>query len=183
MQLALLALLAVAPAQTEIASSHPSDRGGEGGGYAWPFAPKCSARPWSRGSSTARHRDIAWRSSPTWAPRPKSAGASARSAAAVACGSSCWSATPSTTWTGSRKCGPVGADALRPGPRERALGLHSDPLDRRLVRQAEAASDEQPRLQWAVGRLTAREPAELRGMIDKIVAYERSTDFGPGGGS
>ena len=31
----------------------------------------------------------------------------------------------------------------------------------------------------AVGRLTADTPAELAGMVGKILAYERSVDFGP----
>jgi hypothetical protein len=45
--------------------------------------------------------------------------------------------------------------------------------------QPDEATDEDPRPQWAIGRLTADSPDELRRMIAKIVAYERSEDFGP----
>lgn len=45
--------------------------------------------------------------------------------------------------------------------------------------QPEEASDESPRPQWAIGRLAADTPDELRQMVAKILAYERSTDFGP----
>ena len=40
-------------------------------------------------------------------------------------------------------------------------------------------SDEDPRPGLAIGRLTADTPDELRQMVAKILAYERSTDFGP----
>ena len=45
--------------------------------------------------------------------------------------------------------------------------------------QPETGDDENPRPELAVGRLTADSPEELRQMIDKIIAYEQSTDFGP----
>jgi hypothetical protein len=40
-------------------------------------------------------------------------------------------------------------------------------------------SDTQPRPELAVGRLTAASPQQLRGIVAKILAYERSRDFGP----
>jgi hypothetical protein len=40
-------------------------------------------------------------------------------------------------------------------------------------------SDDAPRPELAVGRLTADSPQQLRQIVDKILAYEQSTDFGP----
>lgn len=45
--------------------------------------------------------------------------------------------------------------------------------------QPETVDDENPRPEFAVGRLTADSPEELRQMVDKILAYEQSNDFGP----
>ena len=39
--------------------------------------------------------------------------------------------------------------------------------------------DTEPKPQWAVGRLTAASPEQLRQIVAKILAYERSRDFGP----
>ena len=39
--------------------------------------------------------------------------------------------------------------------------------------------DTQPRPELAVGRLTAASPEQLRQIVAKILAYERSRDFGP----
>ena len=47
--------------------------------------------------------------------------------------------------------------------------------------QGEEASDQRPAPTLAVGRLTAENPAELRGLVAKILDYERCRDFGPGG--
>ncbi|MEI8375699.1 MAG: C25 family cysteine peptidase [Planctomycetota bacterium] len=45
--------------------------------------------------------------------------------------------------------------------------------------QTDKASDENPVPAVAIGRLPAESPEELTAIIKKIVAYERSTDFGP----
>ena len=45
--------------------------------------------------------------------------------------------------------------------------------------QPDEATDDDPKPQWAIGRLTADSPDELRHIVDKILAYERSEDFGP----
>lgn len=45
--------------------------------------------------------------------------------------------------------------------------------------QSDEHGDDSPRPDYAVGRLTADSPAELRQMIGKIMNYERSVDFGP----
>ena len=45
--------------------------------------------------------------------------------------------------------------------------------------QPEEATDEEPRPELAVGRLAVASPDELRLVVAKILAYERSTDFGP----
>ena len=45
--------------------------------------------------------------------------------------------------------------------------------------QGESATDEMPTPALAIGRIPAESPDELQDIVTKIMAYERSTDFGP----